>query len=415
MRIIWAVSFALVFLAPGAVAQAASPNDYSGNGLHLTVQDTPTTVAAPIDKWGLGYRFDGSNDCLRGNLQAGDRTTNVTYYSVMRLTGANSGTIVQTAPTQAGQLGKGFGLGLAATGSTVRAFVQWGINSGTYQVMYGNTSLTLGDTVSVAGSFNTVNKAVTLYVNGRLDNQVISSTQISWTDGAGGPTPAQFYIGATRDNTAGANCNISFIAGDVFEVRTWPSVIESNILIALTDPDDCTYAQSPVGGEFRVYLLDDLAEVECIEIAPLEFDSGMLAFFSGLGFRSQNSLTLLAIILVGFVVVCTAALTKWFSPSRVKNYTIAGIAIMSGIFAGLLFNVQIWQLTISLVMGLFVVRGAGEVRNTFSTVREAVGKLRGQPETKQPVESPPEAEKSTEPEQEQTKMDEGVPVSEPTG
>lgn len=360
------VLFGLLLAVPGAVA-TASPNDYSGNGLNLNVLGTPDTVEATLDKWGEGYSFDGVGECLYGNLQTADRALSVTYYAVVTLPSNESGLMVKGEPRGANGVARGFGIGV----SNSRIFVTWGDGiSSSYQVLTGATQIQPGEVVSMAATFNTTDKTIKIYLNGELDGSTISAGQIAWTDTGTGPSPAQFYIAGGHTDTAGTSCNSFFVEANVFEVRTWNVVLPPETLQSLTDPGDCTYAAEPVGSEYRVYLMDDLVSVDCLESEPQEFDTGLVGFVQGLGFISAESLMLACIVCVGLVTVATGSLTKWMSPGRFKNYLMLGLAIGVGIFTGVLFNVELWMLTTGIILSIFIVRGGGEIRNTLHNIRK---------------------------------------------
>jgi len=114
--------------------------------------------------------------------------------------------------------------------------------------------------------------------------------------------------------------------------------------------------------------------------SPAEFDTGFVAAVESFGFFTNESQHFFALILVGMVTVVTGAASKWVAPSRWKNMMILGSGALIAVFTVLISFLELWEFLVALMIGIFAVRGAGEARNTFFEIQEAL-KRRREPDT----------------------------------
>lgn len=148
-----------------------------------------------------------------------------------------------------------------------------------------------------------------------------------------------------------------------------------------------------------------------------EFDEGLKDFASGIGFRTAQSQTLFALILIGLSEIAMALLTKWFNDGKWKIWVIHGIACCVGVVCVLLGYLEFFVLTIGIVLGTTVVSGARETFNTFKRVATFKPKRRvkveQEPETGKPFEKI-EKEKEDKEEKEEKKEPEQPEPGSPT-
>lgn len=109
---------------------------------------------------------------------------------------------------------------------------------------------------------------------------------------------------------------------------------------------------------------------------PSEFDSGLLAFAASFGFISRESQMLFALILVGSVTVATGAASKWVSPGRFKNYLVLSSQALLAVFCVIATFLELWMFVLALMLGIFAIRGAQEVRNTWGDVKHMIQEAR---------------------------------------
>lgn len=101
-----------------------------------------------------------------------------------------------------------------------------------------------------------------------------------------------------------------------------------------------------------------------------DFDKGLDDFIEGLGFISPESKMFFVILLTGITLVIMSALAKWLGSGRVKNSVVfvpaAGVVMIGTI----LDYIDLWMTILVLVLGSFIVKGAGEARNTLREVKQ---------------------------------------------
>lgn len=113
-----------------------------------------------------------------------------------------------------------------------------------------------------------------------------------------------------------------------------------------------------------------VAEVEAEPGQPSEFDTGFKGFVAGVGFRTPESQMMVALILIGVTTVTAGSMTRFIGPGRLKNGMVAGAAMGVGVFAAVLFGIDLWMTVLGVVLGSFVIQGSKEARNTFRELRE---------------------------------------------
>lgn len=124
--------------------------------------------------------------------------------------------------------------------------------------------------------------------------------------------------------------------------------------------------------------LDDLGSQDACGLAvlagssPAEFDTGLVAAIETFGFFTKESKHLFTLFLVGAVTVVTGSGMKLVAPSRWKNYAILGAGATAGAFTVLIAFLDLWEFIVALMIGVFAVQGAGEARNTYFELREAM-------------------------------------------
>lgn len=103
---------------------------------------------------------------------------------------------------------------------------------------------------------------------------------------------------------------------------------------------------------------------------PGEFDSGLIAFITGLGFVTPASQFFFSIILVGIATVSGGVALKFMAPGRMKVVLVASIAVLVGTFCTVLQLFDLWIFVLAAVLAGTIIKGAGEVRNTWREIRE---------------------------------------------
>lgn len=110
---------------------------------------------------------------------------------------------------------------------------------------------------------------------------------------------------------------------------------------------------------------------------PSEFDSGLIAFAISAGFISAESQMLFAMILIGLITVATGSASRWVAAGRFKNYLLFGMQALVAVFFVVATFLELWMFLLAFMLGLFAVRGAGEVRSTFFEISGALGRRKG--------------------------------------
>lgn len=127
-----------------------------------------------------------------------------------------------------------------------------------------------------------------------------------------------------------------------------------------------------VAGTGTVYV-DDMGGASADNFlgeTPAEFDSGLLAFISGIGFVTPESQFFFAIILVGLTTISGAAALKFMAPGRMKLIIVSSLAMLVGVFCVLLSMFDLWMYVLAVVLGGTIIKGGGDVRSTWHEVRD---------------------------------------------
>jgi hypothetical protein len=112
--------------------------------------------------------------------------------------------------------------------------------------------------------------------------------------------------------------------------------------------------------------------VEPVPDEPAEFDSGLVTFISGLGFITPASQFFFSLILVGIATVAGGVTLKFMAPGRMKLIVVLSVAALTGAFCAILGFFDLWMFLLAIVLAGTIVKGAGEVRNTWREVRETM-------------------------------------------
>jgi len=128
-------------------------------------------------------------------------------------------------------------------------------------------------------------------------------------------------------------------------------------------------------GDIGYFWLGEPIDIPVAEsgLNPSEFDTGLKAFFTGLGFRSPESQLFVVLILVGLISVIVAAGSKLLPAGRWKAMTIMVAQVLVGIFGVILLWLQLWMFVLAMVLGVAIVQGAGELRNSLREIQGAIG------------------------------------------
>lgn len=100
-------------------------------------------------------------------------------------------------------------------------------------------------------------------------------------------------------------------------------------------------------------------------VQPAEFDTGLKATVSGLGFATPQSQFLFVLIMVALGTILASAATAFFGDGRGRIWMIHGFACLIGIFAVLLSFMQLWSYSLALILGTISSRGGAEFINTY--------------------------------------------------
>lgn len=104
---------------------------------------------------------------------------------------------------------------------------------------------------------------------------------------------------------------------------------------------------------------------------PTEFDSGLIAFITGLGFVTPESQFFFSLILVGITLVSGGVGLKFMAPGRLKFGLVAGLTVLVGVFCVVLSMFELWMFVLAIVLAGTILKGSGEVRNTFRELRQS--------------------------------------------
>lgn len=107
-----------------------------------------------------------------------------------------------------------------------------------------------------------------------------------------------------------------------------------------------------------------------------EFDDGLGTFLDSMGFKTAESQMFFVVGMVGLATVVSGSSLKWLAPSRMKNHLVQGVGIALGFFFVIFGFLEAWMYLMAVVLGIFTVQGAKEVRNTWAEVKENLAKRR---------------------------------------
>jgi len=215
-----------------ATGYALTPNDFSGNGHHLTVTGA-TQRPGVDDRWGLAYDFDGTNDDLNSSN------------SNLNITGDLCITWVGTIDTlESGNQLIGWSDAGETEATNVTYLIQNASNQWRYVHEYSAGSNELVDTGTVTTGLHRITlrrddstKNVTMKVDG------VTVIDFDYTNSPTGGTTGAFSIAHQLD---GGN---TYMDGSVYECRIWDSLVSQATLDAIVDPNDTTYKGVAEGTE----------------------------------------------------------------------------------------------------------------------------------------------------------------------
>lgn len=145
----------------------------------------------------------------------------------------------------------------------------------------------------------------------------------------------------------------------------------ANLLKIRFDKNQCGSGVSNIASANFDNLIYDGTQAFAPETPEIEdFGGGMTQFISGLGFVTPASQFFFSLILVGIATVSGGVGLKFMAPGRMKLIIILSIAGLVGAFCAILQLFDLWIFVLSAVLGATVVKGAGEVRNTWREIRE---------------------------------------------
>jgi hypothetical protein len=108
-------------------------------------------------------------------------------------------------------------------------------------------------------------------------------------------------------------------------------------------------------------------------VEPPELESGIVAFAADWGFAEPASQKLFAIIFVAVAMILIAAITQFFSDSKMKNWIILGVGVGASSFFVFSGFAEIWEITIATVLGGSAVHGIRETLTAIATRRNDGG------------------------------------------
>lgn len=168
---------------------------------------------------------------------------------------------------------------------------------------------------------------------------------------------------------------------NVWEFRVWKRAIDTATLDALADPTSSTGGVDElVGAEAGFYNFENATIVVVPEVdEPTEFSSGLVSFASSLGFSSPESQNLFALILVALTTVAVSVGLKLMSSGKPKNIIILSSAGLVAAFCVLLGMLQLWVLTIAVVLSMGTGAGSVALLNTYKAASDLARRAAGVP------------------------------------
>ena len=184
-------------------------NDAMGSHDFTTV--IGSTINTDDQHIGAGCaELDGVNDHARMELPSAFKSANVTYAAWIKPDNpTHTGHVLVGNPKGAGTDGRGFGL--IIKDGKVRAFL--GTGDGGFEAVTGTTLLSTTEYHLIGATYDGANLRV--FANDKYEAVLAEARGIEWDDKVGsfGPDPAQFYMGGSRNATAGVAANQGFYKG----------------------------------------------------------------------------------------------------------------------------------------------------------------------------------------------------------
>lgn len=255
----------LLLITPTAAADTFAANeDASGNGNHLTEQNSPTTQEGTVGKFGDGYNLTGTAHLNRSGSFGidGDLSVTIAYDHL------DSGGL----PLLSDQNTDGSAFWQVTTTTTALQFA-WasgGGNTRTCSVF----DLTEGDFYSIyfrrdAGGLATN----TGWECGGFDaaGNSLLSEQGSSLDDPVSFTAHEFQVGTGSASTSEA----------IYEVRVWDQLVDATTLQQITDPTDASFTLTEEGTELGLYFLEPITTAGTVTAATVVDVYGDLSATAG--------------------------------------------------------------------------------------------------------------------------------------
>lgn len=212
------------------LGEASGPTAYNEIGsYHLTHQNTTVGVTGLLGvSDDLAVNFNGTTSYLREDLDDSVKTASATveaWFKTSKTDNVQNMFIAGGVPSRSGADGRGFYITLTTDGYLR---VNMGkISVASFAFAVGTTDLRDGAVHHAVGTYD--GTWIRLYVDGEEVASTNDAAGIEWTDGSGDPTPGQFYIGASRDNTpTGPEPNRDYFDGEIDEVAFYPTALTAS-------------------------------------------------------------------------------------------------------------------------------------------------------------------------------------------
>lgn len=178
-----------------------------------------------------------------------------------------------------------------------------------------------------------------------------------------------------------------------FECVIANAVTISGLLVSRTSSGTirCCWADDIV---WNIYDGHTVTIGEPVVESPDDFDQGLLTFIHNIGFITPASQFFFGIILVGLTTVSGAVALKVMASGRMKLVLVLSMAALVGVFSVLLGLFPLWVYFVSAVLAATVLKGAGEIRNTWHELKAIIARRAqtidedGQPVQEAAVEAP---------------------------
>lgn len=204
--------------------------DWAGGETDL-VNSGPTQAGTSLipTESGTSYLYTaGSSNFSKVNLPAYLKPTITSFVAVVKRSSATAGVIMAGVPTGAAADARGMRLLLAAGGNI--SLQKGPVGAGSFETVTTVGTLAVGETGIVACSSDGSFIKVSLNAE---EVSIASATVIEWADSGTGPSPAQLYIGGSRDNTAGTDANVEFLDAEVQACAFYDSLVSGQTVFNL--------------------------------------------------------------------------------------------------------------------------------------------------------------------------------------